>query len=103
MYAIVEIGGKQYKVEKGMSIDIEKIKAEPETSITLDKVLMVVDGEKVNVGKPYVSGASVKASVVSELKGKKVLGVKFKKRKNYTRTVGHRPLYLTIKIDELTA
>ncbi|MDA3900574.1 MAG: 50S ribosomal protein L21 [Spirochaetes bacterium] len=103
MYAIVEIGGKQYKVEKGMSIDIEKVKAEANSTLTIDKVLMVVDGENVSVGKPYVSGASIKASVVGEVKGKKVLGVKFKKRKNYTRTVGHRPLFLTLKIDELSA
>lgn len=103
MYAIVEIGAKQYKVEKGMVLDVERVNTQEAKELNIDKVLMVVDGEKVSVGKPYVSSASVKASVLEEVKGKKVLGVKFKKRKNYTRTKGHRPLYLRLKIEELSA
>jgi large subunit ribosomal protein L21 len=103
MYAVVEIGAKQYKVEKDQVVDVERIDAGDSKELNIDKVLMVVDGETVNVGKPYVSGASVKATIVEEVKGKKVLGVKFKKRKNYTRTKGHRPLYLRLKIEELSA
>lgn len=103
MYAIVEIGGKQYKVEKDMLVDVEKIDTGDKKELQFDTVLMSVDGENVKVGKPYVDGAKVKATVIDVVKGKKVLGVKFKKRKNYTRTVGARHLYLRLKIDELTA
>ncbi|MBN1499308.1 MAG: 50S ribosomal protein L21 [Spirochaetes bacterium] len=101
MYAIVEIAGKQYKVEKDLVIDVDKLKAKDSNSIDVDKVLMFVDGDKVMVGKPYLSNVKVKATVVSDVKGKKVRGIKFEKRKNYTRTLGHRQQYTQLKIDQV--
>jgi large subunit ribosomal protein L21 len=103
MYAIVEIGGKQYKVEKDMILDVEKVGDKETNSISFETVLMSVDGDSIKLGKPYIEGAVVKATVLDVIKGKKVHGVKFKKRKNYTRTVGHRHQYLRVKIEDLTA
>ncbi len=103
MYAIVEIGGKQYKVQKDMIVDVEKVDVQDSKELQFDTVIMTVDGESVKVGQPYISGAKVKATVLDVVKGKKVLGVKFKKRKNYTRTYGARHQYLRLKIDDLIA
>ncbi|HDP79634.1 MAG TPA: 50S ribosomal protein L21 [Spirochaetes bacterium] len=100
MYAIVEIGGKQYKVEKDMTIDVDRVVPEGD-SMTLDKVLMCVDGESVMIGKPYLNNVKVSATVLGETRGKKVRGIKFKKRKNYTRTLGYKPPYLQLKIQEV--
>ncbi|HMB20688.1 MAG: 50S ribosomal protein L21 [Spirochaetota bacterium] len=100
MYAIVEIAGKQYKVEKDMTIAVDKLKGE-EGDVTLDKVLMCVDGEKVLIGQPYLDNVSVSASVLEIFKDKKVRGIKFKKRKNYTRTLGHRQQQTKLKINDV--
>ncbi len=102
MYAIVEIAGKQYKIEKDAVINVDRLK-KSDSSITLDKVLLYSNDNDIRVGKPYLSNVQVKAEVLGEIKGNKVLGVKFKKRKNYTRTIGHRALYSQIKISELSA
>ncbi len=102
MYAIVEIGGKQYRVEKDVTLNVDKIKAQESGNITIDKVLMFVDGDKVLVGQPYLDNVKVSMDVIGPVKGKKVRGIKFKKRKNYTRTLGHRPLYLQMKVKELS-
>ena len=102
MYAIVELGGKQYKVEKGITINVDKIKGQEAGNLICDKVLMLSDGEKVLVGKPYLSNVKVSLDVIGPVKGKKVRGIKFKKRKNYTRTLGHRPLFLQMKVKDLT-
>lgn len=101
MYAIVEIGAKQYKVTKDMTIDIDKVEAAEGASLSIDKVLMFVDEKNVLVGKPYLNNVKVNAKVVKEVRGKKVLGVKFKKRKSYTRTYGARQDFLRLKIEEL--
>ncbi len=103
MYAIVEIGAKQYKVEKGMTVDVEKVNVGEQKSLVLDKVLLVADGDSVTVGTPYVAKASVKATVVNEHKGKKVLGMIFRKRKDSYKTFGQRPVFLELKIDEVNA
>ncbi len=101
MYAIVEIAGKQYKVEKDMVIDVDKLNKKSADSIDVEKVLMCVDGEKVLVGKPYLSNVKVKATVMTDIKGKKVRGIKFEKRKNYTRTLGHRHEFTQLKIEQV--
>jgi len=101
MYAIVEIGGKQYKVEKDMTLDVDKVSGEKSESMKIDKVLMLVDGEKVMVGTPYLSNVKITAAVLGMHKGEKVRGIKFKKRKNYTRTLGHRRHLLQLKIQEV--
>ena len=100
MYAVVEFGGKQYRVEKDMILLVDMVKSESDT-LNLDKVLLCSDGSAVSVGKPYVSGASVTASVLGKVKGRKVRGFKFRRRKKYRRTLGHRQDYLQIKISAL--
>ena len=90
MYAVVESGGKQYKVEEGMTVEIDKLGGEPGSVIELDRVLMLVDGEKVNIGNPYLKDARVSAEVIGEVKGKKVISFKKKRRKGYKKKIGHR-------------
>ena len=102
MYAIVEIAGKQYKVEKDAVVNVDRLK-KTESSITLDKVLLYSNENDIRIGKPYLNNVQIKAEVLGEIKGNKVFGVKFKRRKNYTRTIGHRAIYSQIKISEVTA
>ncbi|PKL17972.1 MAG: 50S ribosomal protein L21 [Spirochaetae bacterium HGW-Spirochaetae-5] len=102
MYAIVEIAGKQYKVEKDAVVNVDRLK-KTDSNITLDKVLLYSNDSDVRVGTPYLTNVQIKAEVLGEIKGNKVSGVKFKKRKNYTRTIGHRAIYSQIKISDVTA
>jgi large subunit ribosomal protein L21 len=99
MYAIVEISGKQYKLEKDAIVNVDAFEAAENSSVTLENVLMCVDGEKVLVGKPYLSNVKVTAKVLGELKGPKVSGIKFKRRKNYQRVKNQRPLFLSLKVE----
>ena len=101
MYAIVEFSGKQYKVEKDGIINVDRVKSGKPEEIIFDKILMFSDGKKTIIGQPYIENAKVKAKVLGEIKGEKVRGIKFKKRKRYTRTLGHRQKFLQVKIDEL--
>lgn len=98
MYAIIELGGKQYKIEKDMTVYVDKTE---DNKVSIDKVLMYVDGDNVLIGKPYLKNVKVDATVVGEEKGDKVRGMKFKRRKNYARTFGHRHQYLELKIDNM--
>ena len=82
-------------------VDVDKLKSSESDTVEIDRVLMCVDGEKVLIGKPYLDNVKVTAKNVGEIKGKKVLGVKFKKRKNYTRTIGHRQQYTQLKIEKV--
>jgi len=101
MYAIVEIAGKQYKVEKDLTVFVDRLNEEENKEIVIDKVLLFADGENVQIGEPYLANVKVKGTVLGEEKGKKVRGIKFKKRKNYTRTLGHRRIFSKIQINEL--
>ena len=101
MYAIVEIGGKQYKIEKDIIINVDKIKDQGNENLIIDKVLMFVNSDNVLVGRPYLDNVKITAKNLGIVKGKKVRGIKFKKRKNYTRTLGYRPEYLRLKIEEM--
>jgi len=101
MYAIVKTGGKQYRVEAGQTIDVEKLPVTVGDSITLDRVLLVADGEQVTVGKPMVEGAAVQATVVGEGKARKVVIFKFLPRHRYRRKKGHRQYYTRLKIDSI--
>ncbi len=101
MFAILETGGKQYRVSEGDVIKIEKVN-ETET-VTFDKVLMVSDGDKISVGTPYLSSAKVVADIVGTGKGDKVLVFKMKPRKNYRKIRGHRQLYTEVKIKGIQA
>ncbi len=101
MYAIVEISGKQYRVEKDMTIKVNRIQ-NSDDEVKIDRVLLYVDGEDVLIGQPYLENVTVTATVMGDVRGKKVRGIKFKKRKNYTRTFGFRPDYTQLKIDQVT-
>jgi large subunit ribosomal protein L21 len=101
MYAIVEIAGKQYKIEKDKTISVDALGKETNESFDVENVLLVSSGDDVQVGQPYLTNVKVKALVLGEVKGDKVRGIKFKRRKNYQRTIGHRALYSRIKITDL--
>ena len=103
MYAIIETGGKQYKVTEGDTLFIEKLEAEAGQAITFDKVLAILDGDKATFGAPTVEGASVTANVVKNGKGKKVLVFKYKPKKNYRRRQGHRQPYTKVQIGAIQA
>jgi large subunit ribosomal protein L21 len=101
MYAIIENGGKQYKVSPGDVIKIEKLSADVGADVALDKVLMVQKEDKSVYGAPYISGARVLASVETVGKTRKVIVHKQRPRKVYRKTNGHRQLYMSLKIKEI--
>ena len=103
MHAIIETGGKQYKVTEGDILYIEKLDAEAGESVTFDKVLAVLNGDSATIGAPVVEGASVTANVVKNGKGKKVLVFKYKPKKNYRRRQGHRQPYTKVEITKINA
>jgi len=103
MYAVVAAGGKQYKVEEGDVLRIEKVAGNVGESLTFDKVLMVADGEALTIGQPVVENASVNAQIVEQGKNKKIIVFKYKRRKRYRRTQGHRQPYTAVKIDSISA
>jgi large subunit ribosomal protein L21 len=98
-YAIIQTGGKQYRVETGDVIDVELL--EGSGVLTFDQVFFVFDGAKSHVGVPVVPGFVVKGELLGETKGEKVISFKYKKRKNYHRKVGHRQRYSRVKITEI--
>lgn len=103
MYAVIATGGKQYRVSEGAVLRIEKLEAEEGASIEFDQVLLVGDGDTVSVGKPYLDGGKVQATVMSQGKGRKVEIIKFRRRKNYRRTQGHRQHFTQVKITGIVA
>ena len=102
MHAIIETGGKQYKVAEGDTLFIEKLPNEAGDTVTFDKVLAVIDGDKITVGTPVVEGAKVDASVVKNGKGKKVIVFKYKPKKGYRRKQGHRQPYTKVTIGKIS-
>ncbi|MBM7648956.1 large subunit ribosomal protein L21 [Bacillus ectoiniformans] len=102
MYAIIETGGKQIKVEEGQAIYIEKLDAEAGDSVTFDKVLFV-GGSDVKVGSPLVEGATVTAKVEKQGRQKKITVFKFKAKKNYRKKQGHRQPYTKVVVDKINA
>ena len=89
-YAVLETGGKQYRVTTGMRLEIERLAAEVGTDVELSTVLAVSDGNEIKIGMPYVDGAKVVLTIDGQTRGKKVINFKKKRRKGYSRTVGHR-------------
>jgi large subunit ribosomal protein L21 len=100
-YAIVQTGGKQYKVSSGETIDVAHLHVAEGSAIELDQVLMVADGERVRVGTPTVEGAKVIAEVIGDGKGKKIIVFKYKPKVRYRRMKGHRQLYTRLAIKEI--
>ena len=103
MYAVIKTGGKQYRVSTGETLKIETDAGDVGSEIVLDKVLMVADGDKLNVGKPLVSGASVQATIVSHGRADKVKIFKMRRRKHYQKHQGHRQNFTEIRIDGISA
>ena len=103
MHAIIETGGKQYKVTEGDTLFIEKLEAEAGQAITFDKVLAILDGDKATFDAPVVEGASVAATVVKNGKGKKVRIFKYNPKKGYRKRQGHRQPYTKVQIGAIQA
>lgn len=101
MYAIIETGGKQYRVQNGDKIAVEKLGIEDGQQVTFDKVLVVGDGADVKVGAPYVDGVTVEGTVVETGKGKKVVIFKYKAKKDYRKKQGHRQPYTLVEITSI--
>ena len=103
MYAIVDIAGQQFKVEQGRKIYVHRLQANEGDKVEFDKVLLVENEGKISVGSPVISGAKVNATVVSHVKGDKVIVFKKKRRKGYQKWNGHRQQFSQIQIDGITA
>jgi large subunit ribosomal protein L21 len=101
VFAIIETGGKQYKVNEGDVIYVEKLNVADGETITFDKVLAVSSGDKFSVGAPYVEGASVVANVIETGKGKKLYVFKYKPKKNEKKKIGHRQFYTKLQINKI--
>jgi len=101
MYAIVDIAGQQFKVEKDQKVFVHRLSAEEGSKVDFDRVLLVDNGGNVNVGTPSVSGAKVSATVLNHLKGEKVLVFKKKRRKGYQKLNGHRQCLSYVQIDDI--
>ena len=101
MYAIIETGGKQYKVQEGDIIFIEKLNAEHDATVTFDKVISAADGKDLKIGTPTVAGASVSAKVLKNGKAKKIYVMKYKAKKNEKKKLGHRQPYTKVQIEKI--
>ena len=102
MYALIETGGKQYKVEEGDILSVERLKVDEGETVSFDKVLMISGEEGVRIGKPYIEGAVVEGEVLLHDKDKKIVVFKYKAKKNYRRKQGHRQPFTKIKISKIT-
>ena len=98
MFAVIESGGKQHRVQEGDVLRLEKLEAEPGASVTFDRVMLVGEGEDVTIGTPVVEGGSVTAEVVGHGRHDKITVIKFKRRKDYDKKQGHRQHYTEIKV-----
>ena len=101
MYAVIETGGKQHKVEKGMILSVDLLKDEVGKKITFDNVLLYVDGDNVEVGQPYLDNVKVTAEIKDVVKAEKISILRFRRRKHSMRKIGHRQRYTQIKIKEI--
>ncbi len=98
MYAVIKTGGKQYRVAAGDKLRVETLDAEEGATVNLDQVLMVGEGDNINVGAPMLAGATVSATVLAHGRGKKIEVVKFRRRKHYRRQMGHRQNFTELEI-----
>jgi large subunit ribosomal protein L21 len=103
VYAIIRAGGKQYRVEKGDVLRLERLEGKVGSKVTLDEVLLVGGGDDIQVGSPQVAGAAVEGTVVEQERGPKIRVFKYKKRKHYRRTRGHRQHVTAVRIDAVRA
>ena len=103
MYAIIDIGGKQYKVEEGKYLEIDLTGQTAGSKLSFDRVLMVSDGKSVNIGKPTIEGATVSGKVMSDIKDKKIIVYKMRPKKGYRRKQGHRQNFSRVMIEKIDA
>lgn len=103
MYAVIKTGGKQYRVTQGQRIRVEKLAAEEGTSVDIDAVLMVGEGDDVKIGTPFLEGGKVTATVTGHGRGEKIRIVKFHRRKHHQKTQGHRQSYTELEITGINA
>lgn len=101
MYAVIETGGKQYRVSEGDVVRVEKLGDDVGERVDISEVHLLSDGETVHVGRPLVDGAQVRATVVEQGRGRKVIAFKKRRRKGYRRKVGHRQAFTALRIDEI--
>ena len=102
-YAVIEYGGKQYIAREGETFEVDRMSLDPGKQIVFKDVLLLVDGKKVQIGKPLVTGVSVKGKVEGHIKGKKLLVFKYRPKQRYRRRIGHRQQYTRVQIDSITA
>ncbi len=102
MYAVIESGGKQHRVEPGEILRLEKLDVEQGGKIDFENVMMIGEGDKIQIGAPYVDGGKVSAEVMSHGRADKVTIIKFRRRKHYRRQAGHRQYYTQVKITDIT-
>ena len=103
MYAVIETGGKQYRVAPGQDLKVEKLPADVGENVIFDKVLLTSDGEKTQIGKPYLENAKVSGRLMSQSRDRKVIVFKFRRRKRYRKKIGHRQDFALVKIQEIQA
>lgn len=103
MYAVVRSGGKQYRVEEGTTIEVDRLKGDPGTTLTFDEVLLVGDHEAVRSGEPYLKGAAVTAEIVSHGQGEKITIFRYKNKTRSGKKTGHRAKRTTIRIAKIRA
>jgi large subunit ribosomal protein L21 len=101
MYAVLETGGKQYRVAPGETVEVDRLEAEAGKPVTLDRVLLVSNDDRLSIGAPTVANAAVVADVIEHFRGDKKIAFKMKRRKGYHRTVGHRQEMTRIRISEI--
>ena len=101
MYAVIETGGKQHKIEKGMKLPVDLLKDEPGSKVTFDNVLLYVDGENVEIGQPYLENVKVTAEVVDVVKSEKISVLRFRRRKHSMRKIGHRARHSQVEIKDI--
>jgi large subunit ribosomal protein L21 len=101
MYAVIQTGSKQYRIEEGNTYEIELLKDISEGIVEFREILLLNDGNKIIVGNPFVDNCVIKAEIVEQIKGEKIFSYKYKKRKNYHKKKGHRQKYLKVKINKI--
>lgn len=102
MYAVVKTGGKQYRIQEGDTLRVEKLDADEGSNITLEQVLFIADGDNIQIGAPYVEGGRVSATIKSHGRGEKIRIIKFRRRKHYRKRMGHRQYFTELHIDTIS-
>jgi large subunit ribosomal protein L21 len=101
MHAVIQTGGKQYRVAPGESVLVEKLPGNPGDIVTFDRIILTSEGDQVSIGKPYLENAKVEGRITRQGKARKVIAFKFKRRKGYRKKIGHRQQFTQVKIENV--